>query len=210
MKAFLLRPVPGGVNRIDEFIKESIVGLGWSDFGDISGKNIDEIRQVIVDTVEAPLVSNKLGSLLSVYNIFVNTMSIGDLIVCPNNQDIHFGIIEGKYFYNKDCMDLDYAHQRSVKWLSLHKRDELPEGLRKSLRVQRTIANLTKHLGIIEAFAYNNDEVLNVELDVENIDLVKNVYRLRPDLQIEISVPSDITETEAQRLGDYVKTLHWN
>lgn len=209
MKAFLLRPFPG-VNRIDEFINESVVGLGWAELQNLSGKNKDELRQVIVDTVGEPLVSNKLGSLLSLYNIFVNTMSIGDLIVCPNGQDIHFGKIEGDYFYNKDYVDLDYAHQRSVKWLSLYKRDELPEGLRKSLRVQRTTADLTKHLEVIEAFAYSNADDLKAELDIKNIDLVKTVYQLRPDLQIEISVPSDITETEAQRLGDYIKTLYWN
>ncbi|WP_019624936.1 hypothetical protein [Thioalkalivibrio thiocyanoxidans] len=38
-------------------------------------------------------------------------------------------------------------------------------------------------------------------------DMVTHEYMLRPDLPIEIRLPADLTEREAQRLGEYVRTL---
>jgi hypothetical protein len=37
--------------------------------------------------------------------------------------------------------------------------------------------------------------------------LVTHYYQLRPDLQIRLELPEELTDKEAQRLGDFIKTL---
>ena len=41
-------------------------------------------------------------------------------------------------------------------------------------------------------------------------DDMKLTYPLRRDRHVEIVVPKDITSTEAQRLGDFIKTLQFD
>lgn len=46
----------------------------------------------------------------------------------------------------------------------------------------------------------------STEMD-EDADFVGHEYRLRPDLTIGFQLPSDLTEREAKRLADFVRTL---
>lgn len=39
--------------------------------------------------------------------------------------------------------------------------------------------------------------------------MIAAAYPLRPDLTLSIMIPADITQTEATRLGDFVKTLYY-
>lgn len=210
--AFLLRPSPGGDNRMKEFLKDEIIAIGWSHLNNLEGKDIDELRNLMVSSIDYPDLKqgSKLGSALSVINNFVNNMKVGDFIVAPDGPIIYFGQIVSDYFFDSSHLNDDFAQQRRVKWLTSHTRDDLPDLLRRSLRVQRAIVNLTKHINTIKDLANNKNIEDCKELPDKTADLITTSYMLRPDFSIEISVPKNITETEAQRLGDFIKTLYWN
>lgn len=56
------------------------------------------------------------------------------------------------------------------------------------------------------------DEAVSLEEeDHEDVPagFIRHTYNLRPDLTIRVSLPTDISPTEAQRFSDYVRTLSY-
>lgn len=208
-KAWLVRPIPHGTNRIEEFKSNNIVAIGWPLIGDLTGKSRSDIK-TILQGQPYNYLSLKLGNAYATVDILVNQMSIGDLVLVPNKDDIYFGKIESDYVYDvsKDSNDEAYPHQRKIKWLNGPiSRTQLPDALRSSLKVQRTTADLSKHYNFIKALsegdAPENYNALtdNIFMDVE--------YPIRPGVIAKISIPKDINKIEANRLSDFVKTLYF-
>ncbi len=189
------------VNLIPTFQINNIIAIGWNDLGNISGKTKEEIKQAVSDTYH--LESIKLGNTYAVINLFVNDMQIGDLVIIPNGSEIHFAEITSDYIFN-DSSDLSLTpHTRNIEWKGSILRDDLPEELRKSLRVLRTAANLTKHYnGFMEIIngTYVNTTPQNIYLE----------YPLRPDFIVKFAIPKDMTENEANRLSKYIATLYFD
>lgn len=203
---FLVRPFPNEINRMEAFRKESIIGLGWNELGDLKNNDIDKIREIIKKHVDS---GTDVRSPLSNYNTFVNKIKIGDYIVSPEGATINIGIIKGDYFFDVDN-DQEYGHQRNIEWIKKCLRDELTDELRGSLRVQRTVANLSKHKNAIESLIKDEKPQKLKDTEIYDSDIwITTIYQLRPDLKIEIKVPKDISQQEAARLGDYVTTLFW-
>ena len=205
-KAWLLRPVPHGITRINEFLTKKIVAIGWPNIGNLSGTSREGLK-LRLSQPPYQLSSLELGNAYATVDIFVNQMNIGDLILMPNGTDIHFGIIESDYIFDENCEEEGYSHQRVVKWLSLTQRNDLPMQLRSSLRVHRTTADLSTHYNFIEALAYGTPLLPLLKEDTS--DFVTASYPLRTDLVVTISIPKNINKAEAERLSDFVKTLYF-
>lgn len=114
---FKVGSTPDGNQRIDDFIKDGIVGIGWPLIGDLSdlvGKPENEIRDSIKDRIlEQPDYSNIKGSYLGqVAGFFYKLLSMksGDKILVPANGTIYiFEVISG-YSYREDLADKDICH----------------------------------------------------------------------------------------------------
>lgn len=208
-KAWLVRPIPHGINRMEEFKSNNIVAVGWPLIGDLTGKSREEIKSIL----QGPpynYSSLKLGNSYATIDILVNQMSIDDLALIPNGDDIYFVKINSNYHYDlsKDTNDEGYPHQRKVSFLAGPiNRSQLPEALRKSLKVHRTTADLSKHYDVIKSLSEGNT-IINAPLT--NINEFTDVeYPIRPGVFVKLSIPNDLNQNEASRLSEFVKTLYF-
>ena len=46
-KAWLVRPYPTNINRINEFQTENIVAIGWPGIGDLTGKTRQDLKEIL-------------------------------------------------------------------------------------------------------------------------------------------------------------------
>lgn len=206
-KAWLMRPFPHEKNRINEFKSNNIVAVGWPLIGDLTGKSREDIKSIL----QGPpynYTSLQLGNAYATVDILVNQMSIGDLALIPNGDDIYFAEINSDYKYDqsKDSNDEGYPHQRKVSFLSGPiSRSQLPEALRKSLKVHRATADLSKHYDSIRSLSEGNSVVTSAPTNQS--EFIDVEYPLRPGVIVKLSIPNDINQNEALRLSDFVKTL---
>ena len=206
-KAWLIRPLPHNIERISEFTSGNIIAIGWPEVLDLVDKNKIEIKEIL--KVHPNNYSpQQLGVALATVDIFVNRMSIGDYVVVPYEEDIYFSKITSDYFYDPTKVEDGYPHQRNVEWIenSPISRENLPDDLRNSLRAPRTAANLSHHLGLIENIIEgDSSEDLNSVSEFMEVS-----YPIRTDLNCTITIPKNINQQEAERLGEFIKTLYFS
>lgn len=208
-KAWLVRPFPNGTNRMEEFKSNHIIAIGWPLIGDLSGKSREEIKSIL----QGPpynYTSLELGSAYSNVDILVNQISIGDLVLIPNGDDIYFAKIDSTYRYDqsKDNDNEGYPHQREISFLAGPiNRSLLPQELRKSLKVPRAMSDLSKHYDVIKSLSEGN--TIHDSSPENNNEFMAVEYPIRPGVVVKLSIPNNITQNEASRLSDFVKTLYF-
>lgn len=202
--AWLVRPFPHGISRIDLFRSDNFVAIGWPGIGDLTGKSREELKRILSQE-PYKLSGLALGNAYATVDIFVNQMDIGDYILVPDGDDIYFGQIVSDYHFepNADSDDLGYSHQRRVEWSTNTSRKNLSMDLRKSLKVQRTTADLSHHYEEIQTLA------AGLIYEPQSLKTITVSYPLRADHIISFEIPEDITQDEAQRLSDYMNTLYF-
>lgn len=205
-KAWLIRPYPHDISRINEFRQGGFVAIGWPGIGDLTGKSCEDIKRILAGKPYS-LSGNALGCANATVDIFVNRIAPGDLILVPDGTDIFFAEICSDYYLDAafDSAQTGYSHQRKVKWLRTMTRDDLSKALRSSLKVWRTAASLSKHYEEIYALAYGKE--YSPSSAAESIAVS---YPLRKDFSISFSIPADITKDEASRLAQYFGTLYFS
>jgi restriction system protein len=147
---WIIRPMPHGNNRMKQFLDDDFIAIGYP--AGVSFKNLsyDDIRGLL----EQENWADRIGNV----NLFVIKMRVGDFILVPddNKKDVYIGVIESDYYHDPKVDKPNegfYPHQRKVKWLFDKNpllRSDLPEEIRGSLRYPGTIANITKHIKLIE------------------------------------------------------------
>ena len=207
--AWLVRPSPHGHNRMNGFKSGNFIAIGWPGIGDLTGKTREQIKELL-SRPPYEYESLELGNAYATVDIFVNQMDIDDLVLVPDNDDIHFCMIKSDYYFDAkyDSDSAGYSHQREVEWLTSTSRNALPMDLRKSLRVHRATANLSRHYETIEAIAYGRDLPDDPTSSGED-SFVSVEYPLRPDVIATVTIPKDITRIESERLADFVRTLYF-
>lgn len=210
-KAWLVRPNPNNIPRITEFLKNNIVAVGWPGIGDLTSESRQQIKSIL-EGDPYNYKSLELGNAYATIDIIVNQISIGDIILVPNGDDIYFAEITSAYLYDpsKDNNPDGYPHQRRVKWLTgAIPRNNLPMQLRSSLRVHRATADLSKHNKLIEALSQGRTDVEEFVEETSLDDFIEVSYPIRPNVNALLVVPSDITQPEALRLSDFIKTIYF-
>jgi len=207
--AWMLRPYPHDTLRINEFLSKNIVAIGWPGIGDLTGTPREQLK-TILSNPPYNYSSLKLGNVYGTIDIVVNQMQVDDLVIVPNDNEIHFCQIKSDYFYDLklDNNQDGYPHQRQVVWLKMINRKDLPMELRSSLKAQQTATNLTKHYETIKSLAYGNPLPIPTSTNITS-SYVSVDYPLRPDVMVTVSIPKDITKTESERLGDFIKTIYF-
>jgi hypothetical protein len=202
---WLLRAKANDKNRINDFLSNGIVGIGWNDTGNLKKKNIDEIKDIVAKVYSLSGVA--LGSTYGIINTFVNKINTDDILLVPDENDIYFANVKSDYKFDNN--KTDYPHYREVEWCNNSKpihRTDLPKELKNSLKVAKTIANLNHHGDIILTLA-KGEEILIPRKDEAFVDVE---YQIRLDSKVKIRMPKDLTSFEISRLADFVKTLCFN
>lgn len=210
-KAWLLRPNPHENFRLEEFKSENIIAVGWPGIGDLTNKSREDIKSLLQEN-PYNYASLVLGNAYATIDILVNQMDLDDLVLIPNGDDIYFAKITSNYKYDnsKDNDEEGYPHQRKVKFLnSPISRSSLPNELRNSLKVRRAAANLTKHYNLIKDLSEGN-EITSLNTVNDNNNFIDVEYPIRSNTVIQLRIPNDLTQNEAIRLSDFVKTLYFN
>lgn len=206
-KAWLIRPlIPGDkINYTDDFVLNKYIATGPNNLPRLQNYTLDKIKKLILDN---RIVGDKLsaGMLAAILDNFANNMQVMDLGLLVNGDIIYVLEITGEYDYShNNYSKLNYLrHRRSVRFLNSYRRDELSSALRAGLRPGRQVADISKYYNEIYKLAYGKEPV---ETAAAPVDRISVSYPLRPGYNISFSVPSDITDTEARRLSDYIKTL---
>lgn len=207
-KAWLVRPNPDEKPRLEEFLSKGIVAVGWPGIGDLTGKSREQLKQLLSQPPYS-YSSLKLGNAYATVDIFVNQMREGDLVLVPNGDDIYLGQLAGGYYHEPSVDNpVDgYPHQRPVTWFPVSvSRQELSKELRSSLKVHRTVANLSAHTAEIDALSHGRAYEPEGAGDIGTTTVS---YPLRPGHMITFSIPNDITRQEAQRLSAYFASLYF-
>lgn len=207
IKAWLIRPFPHDIDRLSNFKSEQVVAIGWPEVSSLDGKDKNEIREIL-KTHPKNYSPSQLGAALATVNIFVNEISKGDFIVIPYEDDIYFAKVLSNYFFEPSKVNDGYPHQREIEFLKGPiSRDQLPDDLRNSLRAPRTAADLSHHVETIKSIVEDSASSQRLSSTPSFMDVP---YPLRADLTCSIKIPKDITKEEAERLGEFVKTLYFN
>ena len=138
--AWVVRPKPGGKNRIEEFRNDNIVAIGWLSDHDLSFASKSDIKGILGDRHDWN--AYKLGQATGQVHRFVNKMSEGDFVLVPSGGYVYLGRIESDYEYDPDPPATGLAHQRTVKWEldgGAINRASLPGKLRDSLKGRLTV-----------------------------------------------------------------------
>lgn len=206
-QAWMIRPYPCEVCRLDEFRQKGIVAIGWPGIGDLTGKSREDLKQLLSQPPYS-YVDRRLGSAYATVDILVNRIRPGDLVLVPNGDDIYFAEITSGYRYDPSVDGKDgYPHQRAVSWFpATVARWDLSNALRISLRAPRTAADLSQHIKEIETLA-RGEAFQPAPADASGATQVS--YPLRPGCEITFTIPNDITRQEAQRLSAYFASLYF-
>lgn len=107
---------PGNnADRWDEFYREGIMAIGWSDIGDLSAFSSKDAMKAKMRKVYDATLSYKNAAHATWQ--FANEMKVGDIVFVKKgrNQLIGRGIVTSDYRFDDSRTD-DYCNVRSVKW----------------------------------------------------------------------------------------------
>jgi len=141
MNIFQMKTQPHGIERIDLFLRENFVCIGYPNVGDLTNVDKDEIRERLRTTYG--YTSSQLGNHLGIVNAFVNTMKKGDIVLITENDWVHIGKL-GDYKYEQQYESEGMCHRRYVTWLGKVEKHNLNEYVRELLR-NRSIVTKFKH-----------------------------------------------------------------
>lgn len=160
--AWVVRPKPGGNNRIDEFRKCNLVGIGWLGDQDLSSIDKSGIRDRLEERHDWN--AYKIGQATGQVNRFVNKMSEGDFVVVPSGGNVYLGYIRSDYRHASSPVAGGLAHQRDVEWEfegGAINRSTLPGKLQDSLKGRLTVFSVD---------ADRVDQLLESEVDTRGRD----------------------------------------
>lgn len=112
------------------FLKQKLLGLGWSQLGDLSKLPADrtafktKVRDAYPNAKDGA-INNWAGQLFR----FVHEMKPGDFVAYPSKTDrqIHLGKVEGPYRYDPKIAP-KYFNVRDVRWLKALPRSHFTQG----------------------------------------------------------------------------------
>ncbi|TCI77804.1 hypothetical protein EVJ20_07535 [Exiguobacterium sp. SH0S1] len=155
-QVWIVRPLPHGKNRMQEFLQQDRIAIGYPAGTSFANKGVEDLR----------LALEQKGWETSLKNVtqFMLKFEIGDYVIVPddNQQDVYIAEVTSDYIYEGqfDSKDQGYPHQRAVRWHFDKKplaRQTLPDELRSSLRFPGAIANIAKHYEIVERLISEED-----------------------------------------------------
>ncbi len=207
-KAWIVRATINGKNYAKEYYEKYTIGIGWGRYAAFKGLTKKGIKELLSGE-PYNLTGLDLGTIHASVNNFVNEMAIGDIVLIPDDDDIYFVEVQSEYMGTrgepfKDSNDIENI--RKVKPLAIRCRKELSMDLRKSLKLRGEVANITKHYDEVHALAFR---LPYTPKELTMGKMINVSFPLRPDVNINFKVPSDMTDDEAIKLSNFFKTVYF-
>lgn len=142
MKLFQVKTQPLGVERVQEFLQENYVCIGYIGVGDLENAGKEEIRKrlVLAGSAEGAELDAALDNLL----VFVQDMQDGDYVLIADEEWAYLGDL-GDYFYMDayDSAEDGRCHRRGVTWLKSVPLAMLHHTLREWLTEEAVVSQYT-------------------------------------------------------------------
>lgn len=164
MSIFQMKAKPHNHEKLEDFLTEGYVCIGWPGIGDLSQVSKDEIRDRLQKKYQ--YTGHSLGYNLGQVNAFVNTMKKGDIVLVKDNDTVHIGIV-GDYQYEKQFdNDVDgLCHRRSVEWKKSVPFSELNRDIQRFVNNRHTISQYPGEIeyGNLEDLFSKNESITRDE-----------------------------------------------
>src|SRR5688572_415653 len=100
-RAWIVRARPHGHVRIDEFLRDDLVALGWPNLGTLAGSDRAQIRSALRRFYRND--PHNLGLSAGQLDTFVNCVADGDGVIVPHPDGVgvYMGEFRGGYRYDK-------------------------------------------------------------------------------------------------------------
>lgn len=142
MNIFQLKTQPEGIERVDNFIKDNFICIGYANTGSLRGFTSEDIRDKLKE-MKPEYTNGQLSNHLGIVNAFINTMKKNDFVLITKNNWVYIGKVD-QYDYDSDYIKEGMSHRRKVEWLTKVEKYQLNEYLRELLR-NRSILTKFKH-----------------------------------------------------------------
>jgi len=119
--AYILRILPGGVDKVPDALESNQIIIGWSEaFGLINeGLNWKPFRKIISDRYYSKETNmRKAGSASGHMWRFIKEMKIDDLVVIPYGSSFYVARIISDALHIESKVSDDSAYRRNVEWLN--------------------------------------------------------------------------------------------
>ncbi|MFJ7375296.1 hypothetical protein ACIQV0_18185 [Lysinibacillus capsici] len=175
MNIFQIKTAPDFRERLDEFINDNFICIGYPQLPDLNGFYKEELRELINQTYQ--YTGSKLGNHLGIINAFVNTMKSGDRVLINDGEWIRIGEIN-EYYFDKNYISEGMCHRRNVTWLGSAPKHQLNEYVKELLR-NRSILTKFKHpVELAELDQLLNSNKTKVENNVIDEDVKEKMLRV--------------------------------
>lgn len=185
MNIFQLKTQPEGIERVDQFVNEGFVCIGYSRLHDLTNSDKYEIRVELKE--KYGYEGSRLGNHLGNVNAFVNTMKIDDVVLIVENEWVHIGKLKEYEYLDEYKLD-GMCHRRKVHWLGKVRKDNLNENVRELLR-NRSIVTKFKHpsdlAGLDEALVGDGSSNNAVNIDGSLLRRVLSILEAALDSENE-------------------------
>lgn len=209
-QAWLVRTTLYGYkfNFKEDFVSKSYIGFGPGSLPNCRGANAETIRKYLLDNRICKDALSAGALAVSAYN-FANKMEKGDIVLIVDKDDIFTAKIVGDYSFIRSGSGIanHVSHRRQIEVSSFYRRDQLSKRIKYALKSGRQIANLSKHYDEILDL-YNGKTYSPVD-EKSTLETRNVIIPLRPDFNINIEIPLDMTASEAERMSEIFKMLYF-
>lgn len=138
MNIFQMKTKPHGIERINEFLGENFICIGWPGIGNLEQEDKDQIRNRLERVYN--ISGHRLGNALGQVNTFVNTMKKDDVVLIVEKNWAHIGIVNNYNYVKHYDNDIEgMCHRRDVKWVNKILINDLNSSIQKLLSNRNTI-----------------------------------------------------------------------
>lgn len=170
MQLFQMKAFPHKKDRLQQWLKEDFVNIGWPLLGNLTNVSKEELKlRLSPDDTTYPnytylgqVLANQLGTI----SAFVHTMKKGDIVMVTENDWVHVAKVE-EYEYDPH-FDTDaegMCHKREVKWLAMVHKNSLNETIQELLRNRGAVTRYKHPFSQSELEA-----IINNAANEENLD----------------------------------------
>lgn len=198
VQVFQLKTMPDGIYRLDSFLEENFVCIGYPKLGDLTNTDKDALRDML--TKNYPYTGGRLRVHLSTVNSFVNTMNSGDFVLVKEGDFVHVGKV-GEYYYDPQYVSEGMCHRRNVVWVAKFKKQDLRIDVLSLINNMNTLSRL-KDIVFDEYDLLENKPNENIDIETKDELITKSVKILKDALN---SPYEEIRVKAACSLLDYLK-----
>ncbi len=165
-RAWVVRPWPHNIYRLQEFLTNDMVAIGWPAVGDLTGLTREQIAEKLKEQYDYN--PRQLAQIASIVDRFVNQIKEGDIVAIPDGDKVYFGVVKSKYTFKPDLAtdEEGYPHWIKIKYLFNKRpipRSELPAALHDALKGRQSVFELPADL--VKNVVENPDNYMSCTMD---------------------------------------------